>query len=261
MIHNNTDTQKAGLIVIGNEILTGRTQDTNTQWIAERLLSHGIVLSEVRIISDHEENIVHAVNALRERLDYVFTTGGIGPTHDDITAESVAKAFDLPFIRNEDAYKMLIEHYGGEEHVNEARAKMAMMPEGIRLILNPVSGAPGFNVENVFVMAGVPRIMHGMMDHVMEMITPGKPVLSSTVTCPLQESEVAQDLKGLQDEFPNVEIGSYPHYRGGILGLSLVLRATDEDLLMKATERLVEIIRNLGAEPNAMSVLTSEKVA
>jgi len=247
------DIFSAALVIIGNEILAGRTQDTNTPWIAERLTDHGILLAEVRVISDDEEEIIHAVNALRKKIDYVFTTGGIGPTHDDITAESIAKAFGRALVRNEKAFEMLEEHYGIEE-LTPPRAKMSMIPEGAQLIPNPVTAAPGFIIENVHVMAGVPRIMQAMLDHVLGMIKAGKPILSNTVACSLQESTIAADLAALQDKYVNIQLGSYPHYRGGVLGLSIVLRGTDKNKLEKATEELLELIKGHGDEPRALSI-------
>lgn len=247
------DTFSAALIIIGNEILSGRTVDTNTPWIAERLTARGIILGEARVISDDEQQIIQAVNDLRVRFDYVFTTGGIGPTHDDITAASVARAFDIELERNEEAFRMLEDHYGIEE-LTPPRAKMALIPKGAVLIHNPVSAAPGFIIGNVHVMAGVPRIMQAMLEYVLSVIMSGKPILSNTVACTLPESAVAEDLGKLQDRYPNVQMGSYPHYRGGALGLSLVLRSTDSDILEKATEDLIAIIRAHGDEPRALSL-------
>ncbi len=249
----NEKTFTAALIIIGNEILTGRTQDTNTNWLGQQLLEQGVRLMEVRIIPDIEDAIIKTVNELRSEVDYVLTTGGIGPTHDDITAACIAKAFGKKLKENDDAYKILLNHYG-ESDFTDARRKMAMIPEGATLINNPVSGAPGFNLENVYVMAGVPKIMQAMYDHVIEMIEVGAPVLSNTVSCGLPESVVAPDLTALQAEYTTIEIGSYPHYRGGIMGLSIVLRGTNEDILNSATRKVVTIIRSHGEEPRALNV-------
>lgn len=254
------DTYKAALIVIGNEILSGRTHDTNTPWIAEKLVGMGIVLTEVRVVQDVEADIISAVHALKNSVDYLFTTGGIGPTHDDITAESIARAFGVPLELNQQAMEMMIAHYGRPEDVTPARQKMAMIPRGAKLIDNPVSGPPGFNLENVYVMAGVPRIMQAMFDNVMLTLTPGKPVLSNTIACALQESVVAHELGLLQNQYPDVSIGSYPHYRGGLLGLSLVLRSTDSTVLNDATEAVIALIRRLGEEPQAISLLSGLKL-
>ncbi|MBU0859589.1 MAG: competence/damage-inducible protein A [Alphaproteobacteria bacterium] len=247
------NTFTAALVIIGNEILSGRTQDSNTPWIAERMTERGILLGEVRVIPDEEAVIIFTVNELREKFDYVFTTGGIGPTHDDITAACVAKAFGVALIQNEEAFRMLEEHYGLEE-LTPPRAKMCLIPEGAALIPNPVTAAPGFIMGNVHVMAGVPRIMQAMLDHVMGVIVAGKPILSSTVACNLTESAIAEDLEALQGKYENVQMGSYPHYRGGNLGLSIVMRATDQPRLEAAMEELVEIIRRLGDEPRALSI-------
>jgi molybdenum cofactor synthesis domain-containing protein len=250
------ETYTGALIIIGNEILAGRTQDTNTPWIAERLTEYGIVLSEVRVIPDSEDDIVRTVNDLRSRYDYIFSTGGIGPTHDDITAECVAKAFGTTLERNEEAFQLLEEHYGLEE-LTPPRAKMSMIPKGAKLIPNPVTAAPGFIMGNVHVMAGVPRIMQAMMDHILSEIVAGKPILSNTVACNLAESALAEELETLQETYPQIQIGSYPHYRGGVLGLSLVMRGTDVDALEKATNELVDIIIAHGDEPRAVSVRSS----
>lgn len=253
-------TLSAAIIVIGNEILSGRTQDTNVQWIAEKLLDRGIRIMEVRIIPDIESKIISTVNELRTAYDYVFTTGGIGPTHDDITAESVAKAFGLPLVEDAEAVKTLSNYYS-PDNLTPARRKMAQVPKGSALIPNPVSAAPGFHVENVFVLAGVPRIMRAMLDDVKDTLRQGPPILSNTVACMLGESTIAADLGALQGRYANVEIGSYPHYRGGMLGLSLVLRSIDPVLLDAATKELIEMIRKHGDEPRAISMRTGDKTA
>lgn len=250
------DTYKAALIIIGNEILSGRTQDTNTPWIAERLVKMGIILVEVRVVQDVEDEIIAAVHDLKGKVDYVFTTGGIGPTHDDITSAAMAKAFGTKLEVNPEALDMMIAHYGRAEDITPARKKMAMIPKGARLIDNPVSGPPGFKIENVFVMAGVPRIMQAMFDNVALMLVHGKPLLSNTIACSLQESAIAEKLSDIQDRFPEVSIGSYPHYRGGLLGLSLVLRSTNPVPLKAASQEVVDLIRSLGGHPQAISVLS-----
>lgn len=255
---DNPDTFKAALVILGNEILSGRTVDANTPWIAERLTERGILLAEVRIIPDVDHLIISTVNQLRETYDYVFTTGGIGPTHDDITAECVAKAFGLPLVRDDEAFRVL-ENYYGIENLTPPRAKMALIPEGAKLIPNPVSAAPGFICGNVHVMAGVPRIMQAMMDHVLNEIKAGKPILSNTVTCGLPESKIAEDLTNLQLKYSDIDIGSYPHYRGGALGLSVVLRGTNNESLDLATAEVIGIIRKHGDEPRALSVRSTGK--
>ncbi|MDB5491146.1 MAG: Molybdopterin binding motif, CinA N-terminal domain protein [Micavibrio sp.] len=255
---DNPDIFKAGLIVIGNEILSGRTSDANTPWIAEQLTQRGIYLAEVRIIPDVEQIIIDTVHALREKFDYVFTTGGIGPTHDDITSESIAKAFNLPLARDHEAFQLL-EKYYGIENLTPPRAKMALIPQGATLIPNPVSAAPGFIVENVYVMAGVPRIMQAMLDHILDEIKAGKPIMSNTIACNLPESKIAEDLTALQNQYPTIDIGSYPHYRGGTLGLSLVLRGTDNDALDSATQDVVELVKKHGDMPRALSIRSKSK--
>lgn len=254
------DVYTVALIVVGNEILSGRTQDTNTSWLAEKLNGMGIVLHQVRVVPDIEEEIIKAVTELRDGVDYVFTTGGIGPTHDDITAESIAHAFNVELELNKEAYDILVNHYGSEEQVTAPRKKMAMIPVGASLINNPVSGAPGFQIGNVFVMAGVPRIMQAMFDDVKTRLSRGKPVLSNTIACSLAESEIAEPLEAVQKNYPSVNIGSYPHFRGGILGLSLVLRSNDDEALDRATRDVIALIAAQGGEPHALSVQSSGKI-
>ncbi len=245
-----TKTLKAALIIIGNEILSGRTQDSNIQYIARKLGEKGIALAEIRVVPDIEDKIVKAVNEMRAGVDYVFTTGGIGPTHDDITADSIAKAFGVKNVLNPEARAILVNNYG-EANLNEARLKMAMVPEGAELIRNPVSGAPGFIIGNVYVMAGVPAIMQGMLDNVLPNLKEGARVFSNTVSCELTESRIAQELTDLQKKFPDVEIGSYPHFKMGSSSLSLVLRGTDRELLKKSTEELIGIVLSLGSSYGA----------
>jgi molybdenum cofactor synthesis domain-containing protein len=254
MLKVMSKTYQAAILIIGNEILSGRTQDSNTAWIADKLGARGIAVREVRIVPDEETAIVKALNELRQVYDYVLTTGGIGPTHDDITAEAIAAAFGVSCHVHPEARERLVNYYGSEEAVNDARLKMATIPEGATLIDNPVSGAPGFVIKNVFCMAGVPRIMQAMLDHVMSMMEQGVAYLSNTVTCSLMESKIALDLKALQDKYPHINIGSYPNYRGGQLGLSLALRGTDVGALQAATDELIALIRHLGDEPKAISL-------
>lgn len=242
---NEEKVYSAALIAIGNEVLSGRTQDTNTHWLAQKLTGRGIRPAEIRVVPDDKDMIIAAVNELRARCDYVITTGGIGPTHDDMTAEAIAGAFDVPYELHDKAHKVLLEFYG-EEDLTETRLKMAWMPTSAELIDNPVSAAPGFRIENVFVLAGVPKIMQAMFDRVAELMQGGAPVLSNTVTCGLPESVMAPGLKDLQDRYPAIEIGSYPHYRGGVQGLSLVLRGTNVEVLETATNDLVSLIESHG---------------
>lgn len=238
----------AAVIVIGNEILSGRTKDLNLGYIATGLTSIGVRLIEGRFIPDIEATIVATVNELRAKFDYVFTTGGIGPTHDDITAASVAKAFGIPLILHPRAAKLLTDHYG-PENLTEARMRMAHTPEGAELIDNPVSVAPGFRIGNVFVLAGVPRICQAMFDGLKGSLTAGDKVLSRTVSGYVGEGAIAKDLGALQDRFPALEIGSYPFFRQGKFGASFVIRGTDNTAIDAAVVELHAIIRNLGAEP------------
>ena len=251
--NSQTTNPSAGLIIIGNEILSGRTQDTNTQNIAVKLTNHGIRLVEVRVVPDQKDIIIKTVLEMKGKVTYLLTTGGIGPTHDDITAESMAEAFGRELILDPAARQMLINHYGSEFELTEPRLKMAKIPEGAGLIRNVVSGAPGFIVENVYVMAGVPRIMQAMLDEIVTLMTPGAKILSNTVSCGLGESAIAKQLEEIQSRYDTVELGSYPNYRGGVLGLNLVLRSTDAALLDQATHEVVAMVRSLGGEPGAVT--------
>ncbi|MFN7901305.1 MAG: competence/damage-inducible protein A [Holosporales bacterium] len=227
----------AALIIIGNEILSGRTQDTNLAVLATALGQQGIELREVRVIPDDEAVIITTLNTLRAQMDHVFTSGGIGPTHDDITSASIAKAFGVPLRQHPDALRMLHEHYPPEQ-LNAARLKMAEVPVGATLIENPVSKAPGFTLENVHVMAGVPRIFKAMLDFLMPRLPGGSPVLSETVSTTLAEGTIAATLTELQQAFPDVNIGSYPYFRQGQMGVSVVFRGTDQGAITTAAARL-----------------------
>lgn len=239
----------AAILVIGDEILSGRTQDSNSHWIAGQLVRHGISLVEARTVPDHKALIIKALNELRDTVDYVFTTGGIGPTHDDITAQSVAEAFGVPLEKDSVAYKILQDYYG-EQELTAAREKMAMIPQNALLIENSVSGAPGFRIGNVYVFAGVPQIMQAMFETIVHTLEGGLPILTSAISCSLPESVLAGDIGALQSALPEVQIGSYPSYRNGNLGVSLVVRATDQGVLESTTQKLIEIVRNLGDEPS-----------
>lgn len=238
----------AAVLIIGNEILSGRTKDANLPFLGERLGELGIRLAEARVVADLKDEIVAAVNALRQRYTYVFTTGGIGPTHDDITAECVAAAFGRPLIRNPEALALLQAHYAPGD-LNEARLRMANTPEGATLIENPISHAPGFRIENVHVLAGVPAIMRAMFDSLAPGLTGGPPLQSRTVTSKLPEGALAAGLGALQERYPEVDIGSYPSFRDGRPSVAVVLRATDETRLAAAADEVGDLIRGLGAEP------------
>jgi molybdenum cofactor synthesis domain-containing protein len=238
----------AAVLIIGNEILSGRTQDTNLNYIAKGLGEVGVALREARVIPDVPDVIVAVVNELRTKYDYLFTTGGIGPTHDDITAENIARAFGVPLTLHPEAHRMFLQHYKPDE-LNEARLRMAHTPEGATLILNPVSRAPGFRIGNVFVMAGIPRIMQGMFDGVKQTLQGGPPVLSQTVSCGLPEGVLAKGLGEIQSSFPDLDIGSYPFYRRGEYGVSLVARGRDPARLAAAAKAIAEMVRGLGGTP------------
>ena len=245
----------AAVLVIGDEILSGRTKDANMAFLAERLADLGIRLREARVVADDADEIVAAVNALRARYTYVFTTGGIGPTHDDITAECIARAFGVPLLRHPDAVRRLEAHYEPGQ-LNEARLRMANVPEGGTLIDNPVSAAPGFRIGNVHVMAGVPRIMQAMFDGLAPTLIGGARVLSLTVTCNLGEGVIAAGLGAIAAEYPDLSIGSYPYFRAGQFGTSLVLRGTDAARLHSATEAVRTLVLSLGGNPGDGSTKT-----
>lgn len=244
-----TKTIRAGLIIIGNEILSGRTLDKNTQHIAAKLTEQGITLAEVRIIPDNLECIVDAIHALSPALDYVLTTGGLGPTHDDITVDCIAAAFDVPVEVNPEAYERLLRHYGSAAEFTPARQRMARIPQGAALIDNPVSTAPGFIIGNVYAMAGVPRIMQAMLDNVLLSLEGGAPLQSRTVSCTLPESQIAATLGDLQAQHPDIEIGSYPFFHDGHVGVSVVLRAADAAALDTVTDRLFNALQQMNARP------------
>ena len=241
----------AGIIIIGNEILSGRTKDTNTSTLAIWLNSLGIKVDEVRVIPDIEETIVDTVNSFRKKYDYVFTSGGIGPTHDDITSSSISKAFKVTYGAHKEAFKILEKYYKPGEF-NEGRQKMAWMPTEAHLILNPTSGAPGFYVENVFCLPGVPSILKAMLGGIQNKIAGGDPILSSTINLRTVESEIAKSLSDVQNKNSDVEIGSYPFFRAGKLGVSLVLRSKDKkkidlcnnDILNFVKEKNIEIVED-----------------
>jgi molybdenum cofactor synthesis domain-containing protein len=218
----------AAMLVIGDEILSGRTRDSNMHHLAQQLTAHGIDLCEARVVADTHQGIVAAVQALSASYDHVFTSGGIGPTHDDITAEAVAAAFDTPISIRADARALLQAHYdrSGQE-LNEARLRMARIPDGAALIDNPVSTAPGFTLRNVHVMAGVPSVFEAMVASVLPTLTGGAPLLSQTIRIDRGEGEIAGPLTRLAEAHPDVSIGSYPFIRNGVYGSNIVVRGTD----------------------------------
>jgi len=232
----------AAILIIGNEILSGRTQDTNTGTLANWLNSIGVKVNEVRVVPDIEKKIIDSLNILRTENDYVFTTGGIGPTHDDITAQSVAKTFGLKYEIHKEAFKILEAYYKPGEF-NEGRQKMVWMPENAELILNPTSGAPGFSVKNVFCLPGVPSILKSMLGGLKNRIVGGQPILSQTISLRTVESEIASSLNKVQDKNKEVEIGSYPFFHAGKLGVSIVLRSEDQSKIDLCNSQILEFIK------------------
>ena len=232
----------AAILIIGNEILSGRTQDTNTSTLATWLNSIGVKVEEVRVIPDIEKIIVETLNVLRKKNNYIFTTGGIGPTHDDITAQSVAKAFGRKYEIHKEAYKILESYYKPGEF-NEGRQKMIWMPENAKLIYNPTSGAPGFSVENVFCLPGVPSILKSMLGGLKNRIVGGEPILSHTISLKTVESEIANSLTKVQDQNKDVEIGSYPFFHAGKLGVSIVLRSENQSHIDTCNSQILEFIK------------------
>jgi molybdenum cofactor synthesis domain-containing protein len=227
-----TEIVTAAMMVIGDEILSGRTKDRNIGHLADIMTAIGVDLREVRIVPDDQDEIVAAVNALRNRYDYVFTTGGIGPTHDDITADAIAKAFDAPCEYDAKAYALLEASYAKRDmEFTEARKRMARMPAGAEHIDNPVSVAPGFRIGNVHVMAGVPAIFQAMLDNVVPTLRTGAKLLSATIHCPFGEGTIGGPLADIQKAHPDTIIGSYPKYLDGSFWTELVVRARTPEAL------------------------------
>jgi molybdenum cofactor synthesis domain-containing protein len=237
----------AAVLVIGDEILSGRTQDNNLAVIARFLAPLGIDIMEARVVPDIESQIEAAVNALRRKHDYLFTTGGIGPTHDDITADAIGAAFQLPVEPDEAAMAILAARYKPGEF-NEKRQRMARMPRGATLLRNRISGAPGFQIENVFVMAGVPKIMEVMLEDIAPRLKLGVPVISRSIRCSLPEGQIAEGLQAIQLAHPHLRIGSYPFFAlpGGTSGTMLVVRGRDEDDVSATAGKVSALIGSLG---------------
>ena len=232
----------AAILIIGNEILSGRTKDLNSSYLAQRLLSIGISVGEIRVVSDKKAAIIAALNTLRERYDYVFTSGGIGPTHDDITSDCVAEAFGVSLRINDEAKKILISYYAKENtELNQARLRMARIPTGAFLIENPISKAPGFQISNVFVLAGVPKIFQAMVEKILQKLACEKPIISKTVTKDKPEGEIAEKLAQIASRFPEVSIGSYPFETNGIIGTNIVVTHRNENTILKVVSQLSKI--------------------
>ena len=239
----------AGIIIIGDEILSGRTKDANINWIASELTKLGIRLVEARVICDDIETIKKTVNTFTKNYTYVFSCGGIGPTHDDITTQSVAKAFNQKLEKNQEAIRRLKLHYEGTNiEFNEARQKMAIVPTNSILIDNPVSAAPGYRIENLFVFAGVPKIMQGMFHSIIHELIGGKKLISKTVSCNIGEGLIAKDLEIIEGNYIDVKIGSYPYFKPGSFGTSVVLRSENKTELDNASQEVLKSILKLGGK-------------
>jgi len=238
----------ASVLIIGNEILSGRTQDVNLNHIALTLGKWGIQVREARVIPDVEDTIVDAINEARRAFDYVFTTGGIGPTHDDITAACVAKAFDVPLVTHPEI-AALIERRPSPPDVMAARMRMALVPEGSKLVQNATGGPPGFRTENVYVMAGIPRVMQAMLASLEGKLRSGPVVRSCSVTAFLGESQIAGALSEIQERYPQVDLGSYPFFKSDRYGTSLVMRGTDDSVLNAMLEDVKAAIVEAGETP------------
>ena len=237
----------AGIIIIGDEILSGRTKDTNINWIANELNNIGVRLIEARIISDDSETIIETVKTFTKKFTYVFSCGGIGPTHDDITTESVARAFNQKLVKDPEAMRRLKIHYEGTNiECNEARQKMAIITTNSILIDNPVSSAPGYKIENLFVFAGVPKIMQGMFSTILHDLLGWIKLKSKTVSSNVGEGLIAKDLEQIEKKFKTVKIGSYPYFKPGNFGTSIVLRSEYESLLNQASQAVLSAIIKLG---------------
>ena len=234
------------IIIIGNEILSGKTQDLNVQFLALELAGMGIRLKEVRIIPDLEDDIITNVNLLRKKYNYVFTTGGIGPTHDDITSKTIAKAFGVKYSLNLSAKKLIEEHLTKcKREVGPDHIRMAYIPESAELLLNEETGAPGFKIDNVFVMAGVPYIMQSIFKEAKKHLKKGKPIISESIEIFISEGSIAKDFGLLQNKYPSIEMGSYPFIKEGQWSTSLVLRGDDPELIKKAMQELLKIVEKI----------------
>ena len=236
----------ACVIIIGNEILSGRTLDTNKQYLCKELTLNGIEVIEARVIKDDKKEIINTVNEVRKKYNYVFTTGGIGPTHDDITSISIAEAFKVKLVKNKEALKILKKFYNlKNETLNKARQKMALIPKGAELLHNPVTKAAGFRIKNVYVMAGIPKIMIAMFKKIIKKIKRGIPEISKTILINYPESYIAEDLALIQKKFSEIEIGSYPFINGKKKGVNIVLRSKNLKQINNVEKEIKKIIKSL----------------
>jgi len=238
----------AAALIIGNEILSGRTEDANLAYLGRRLTELGVELREACVVPDAHATLVAQVDRLRRANDYLFTTGGIGPTHDDITAACVAEAVGRPLVENPEARALLATRYG-ETGLTSARLRMARTPEDADLIPNPVSAVPGFRVANVYVLAGIPDVMRAMFESIAHTLTGGPRLLTATVVAPLREGDLAEPLRAIQARHPDAEIGSYPFYSSAQFGASLVIRSADAGVLRCVLDEVRAMVRQLGAQP------------
>jgi len=234
----------ACIIIIGNEILSGRTLDTNKNYLCKELTNKGIDVMEARVIKDDVQKIIKTIREVKIKYDYIFTTGGIGPTHDDVTSFSIAKAFNVKLVKNKEALEILKIFYGSLKlPLNDAREKMALIPQGAELLHNPITKAAGFRIKNVFVMAGIPEIMKSMFKSIIKKIKHGVPEISKTILINLPESDIAEDLSAIQDSFKEVEIGSYPIFRKNKKTVNVVLRSVNKAMIKKVEEKIKNLIR------------------
>lgn len=239
MDNKNTNDKTACFIIIGNEILSGRTQDTNLAYLGKWLAEQGINCTHTRIIPDIQQTIIDTLLEVKDRFSYIFTSGGLGPTHDDITAESIALALERELLVNREALQMLYDYYG-QDNVTDVRKKMARIPQGAGLIANPVSGAAGFFIENIFVLAGVPKIQRAMLDSIGHLLVGGDPIETKIIKVRTLESKIAEFLTKLQSDFPDITIGSYPVSIEEDYPLRIVFRGTESDKINKASEYLIQ---------------------
>ena len=234
----------ACIIIIGDEILTGRTLDTNKHYLCKELCSNGIDVVEARVIKDDEKTIIKVVNEVRKKYNYIFTTGGIGPTHDDVTSISIAKTFKVKLVKNKNAVKILKKFYNSaEKPLNESRLKMAFIPNGAELLHNPITKAAGFRIKNVYVMAGIPKIMEAMFKKIIVKIKKGIPYISKTILAKIPESNIARELSNIQNKFKEVEIGSYPFMEKNSKGVNIVLRSKNKNQINNASKEIRKIIK------------------
>lgn len=251
---SNSVSKTAAILVIGDEILSGRTKDKNIGWIAEQLNEMGVDLIEARVISDDEDIIIHHVKELSSAYDYLFTSGGIGPTHDDITTASIAKAFGKKVIRHEEAVRRLLAHYEGTDiPFNEARQKMADIPQDALLIDNPASAAPGFILENVYVMAGVPPILQSMFEGLRDRLEGGQKKMRLTVQCAIGEGTIATIMAEVANKFEGLSVGSYPWFKPGQFGTAVVVSSKDRDNVMRAAEMVAQLVKQDGYDATILA--------